>query len=51
MQIGATTLPSRDAIDLATAASISHQIGALITYDQRMFSAGQNIGLPALSPT
>jgi uncharacterized protein len=51
MQIGATTLRSLDAIHLATAASVSHQIGALITYDQRMISEGQNIGLPVLSPT
>ena len=51
MQIGAATLRSLDAIYLATAASISHQIGALITYDQRMISEGQNIGLPVLSPT
>ena len=56
-QIGAATLRTLDAIHLAnaihlaTAASVPHHIGALITYDQRMISEGQNIGLPVLSPT
>jgi predicted nucleic acid-binding protein len=50
-QIGGTTLRSLDAIHLATAASISHQIGALITYDKRMINEGNTIGLPVLSPT
>jgi uncharacterized protein len=50
-QIGGMTLRSLDAIHLATVASISLQIGALITYDQRMISEGQNIGLPVLSPS
>ena len=50
-QIGGTTLRSLDAIHLATAISISHQIGALITYDQRMISEGRSLGLPVLSPT
>ncbi len=50
-QIGGTTLRSLDAIHLATAASISGQLAALITYDQRMISEGQAIGLPVLSPT
>jgi uncharacterized protein len=50
-QIGATRLRSLDAIHLATAASISRQLGALITYDQRMISEAQTLGLPVLSPT
>ena len=50
-QIGATTLRSLDAIHLATAISIAHQIGALITYDQRMITEGQTLGLPVISPT
>lgn len=50
-QIGGTTLRSLDAIHLATAISIAHHIGALITYDQRMISEGQNLGLPVVSPT
>ena len=37
-QIGGMTLRSLDAIHLATAASISRQLGALITYDQRMIT-------------
>ena len=49
-QIGATTLRSLDAIHLATAASISRQLGALITYDQRMITEAQTLGLPVLSP-
>lgn len=51
MQIGGTTLRSLDAIHLATAASISGQLGALITYDQRMISEGRALGLMVLSPT
>jgi predicted nucleic acid-binding protein len=49
-QIGETTLRSLDAIHLATALSISGELGALITYDYRMISDGQAIGLPVLSP-
>jgi len=49
-QIGETTLRSLDAIHLATALSISADLGALITYDNRMISDGQAIGLPVLSP-
>ncbi len=49
-QIGGTTLRSLDAIHLATALSISGELGALITYDNRMISEGQAIGLPVLSP-
>jgi predicted nucleic acid-binding protein len=49
-QVGGTTLRSLDAIHLATAASIAHQLGALITYDQRMVSEAQTLGLPVLSP-
>jgi predicted nucleic acid-binding protein len=39
-QIGGTTLRSLDAIHLATALSISGELGALITYDNRMISDG-----------
>ncbi len=49
-QIGGTTLRSLDAIHLATAASISRQLSALITYDQRMIIEAQALGLPVLSP-
>lgn len=50
MQIGATTLRSLDAIHLATAASIAHELGVLITYDQRMLAEGRSHGLPVVSP-
>ena len=50
-QIGGATLRSLDAIHLAMAFSISGELGALITYDNRMISDGQSIGLPVLSPT
>jgi predicted nucleic acid-binding protein len=49
-QIGGTALRSLDAIHLATAASISRQLGALITYDHRMIGEAQTLGLPVLSP-
>jgi len=49
-QIGGTTLRSLAAIHLATAASISRQLGVLIAYDQRMISEAQTLGLPVLSP-
>ena len=49
-QIGGTTLRSLDAIHLATAASISRQLGALITYDQRMITEAQALGLRVRSP-
>jgi predicted nucleic acid-binding protein len=49
-QIGGTTLRSLDAIHLATAATISRQLGLLITYDQRMISEAHTLGLPVLSP-
>jgi hypothetical protein len=49
-QIGRTTLRSLDEIHLATAASISRQLGALIIYDQRMITEAQTLGLPVLSP-
>lgn len=50
MQIGGTMLRTLDAIHLATAVSISQQLGTLITYDHRMRSEAQALGLPVLSP-
>ncbi|WP_270039349.1 type II toxin-antitoxin system VapC family toxin [Solirubrobacter ginsenosidimutans] len=50
MQIGSNVLRSLDAIHLATAASITAELGVLITYDRRMLADGQGIGLPMLSP-
>jgi predicted nucleic acid-binding protein len=50
MQIGGTTLRSLDAIHLATAASIAHELGAVITYDHRMAAEGAGLGLHMLAP-
>lgn len=50
MHVGGTLLRALDAIHLATAASISADLGALITYDRRMLSDAQALGLPVLSP-
>ncbi|MGO9977142.1 MAG: hypothetical protein ACLP01_30935 [Solirubrobacteraceae bacterium] len=44
------TLRSLDAIHLATAASIANELRVLITYDHRMASEGQALGLPVLAP-
>jgi uncharacterized protein len=43
-------LRSLDAIHLATAASVRADLGALITYDSRMISEAEVLGLPVLSP-
>jgi len=51
MRIGGTMPRSLDAIHLATAASISGTLGALITYDQRMITDARAHGLPVHSPT
>jgi uncharacterized protein len=51
MRIGGTMLRPLDAIHLATAASISGNLGALITYDQRMTTDARAHGLPVHSPT
>ncbi|MGI8781545.1 MAG: type II toxin-antitoxin system VapC family toxin [Solirubrobacteraceae bacterium] len=50
MQIGGTMLRSLDAIHLATASSISAELGVLIIYDRRMLTEAQTLGLPVLSP-
>lgn len=50
MQIGGPLLRSLDAIHLATAAGIRDERGALITYDRRMLTEAQALGLPVLSP-
>jgi predicted nucleic acid-binding protein len=50
MQIGGPMLRSLDAIHLATAASIAHELGAVITYDQRMAAEGASLGLNVLAP-
>lgn len=50
MHVGGPTLRSLDAVHLATAASISQQLGALITYDHRMIGEAQALGLNVISP-
>ena len=44
------TLRSIDALHLATAQVLSPQLGALVTYDERMASAGAALGLPVEVP-
>jgi predicted nucleic acid-binding protein len=43
-------LRSLDAIHLAAAASIAHELSAVITYDHRMTTEGTALGLPMLAP-
>ena len=49
--IGTTMLRSLDAIHLATAVGVAHELGALITYDHRMLAEAQNHGLNAIAPS
>jgi hypothetical protein len=51
IRIGGTMLRSLDAIHLVTATTISGDLGALITYDQRMITDARALGLPVLAPT
>ena len=44
------TVRSLDAIHLAAALSLGSDLAALVTYDERMTSAAQAIGLPVVSP-
>jgi hypothetical protein len=46
-----TTLRTLDALHLATARALSPQLGALVTYDERMAAAGQSLGLPVEAPS
>lgn len=48
--LGPSTIRSLDAIHLATALSLAGSLGALVTYDQRMVEAAQELGLPLASP-
>ena len=48
--IGGGSLRSLDAIHLATAVGIAHQIGVLITYDRRMLIEAHGLGIPAIAP-
>ena len=44
------TLRSLDALHVATAASLTGDLEALVSYDRRMLEAGQMAGLPVASP-
>ena len=43
-------LRSLDAIHLAAAESLGHDLGALVTYDQQMAGAARELGLPVVAP-
>jgi len=45
-----TSVRSLDAIHLAAALSLGAELGALLTYDERMSAAAQALGLPVSSP-
>lgn len=40
-----------DAIHLATAVGIAHEIGVVITYDQRMLAEATSHGMTAIAPS
>jgi hypothetical protein len=44
------TLRTLDAIHLASARMLSAQLGALVTYDQRMAASAAALGLPVVTP-
>lgn len=44
------TVRSLDAIHLATALSLGSDLGAFMTYDTRMSTAAQALGLPVIAP-
>jgi predicted nucleic acid-binding protein len=44
-------LRTLDAIHLAAARTVAAQLGALVTYDERMAAAGAALGLPIESPS
>jgi len=43
-------LRTLDAVHLAAARTVAAQLGALVTYDERMASAGRSLGLPIEAP-
>lgn len=45
-----TELRSLDAIHLAAAASLGDDLGALVTYDDRLLAAATALGLPTATP-
>jgi predicted nucleic acid-binding protein len=44
------TLRSSDAVHLASALSIRHQLTAFVAYDKRLLAAARDAGLPTASP-
>lgn len=45
-----STVRSLDAIHLATALSLGSDLAAVVTYDSRMSTAAQALGLPVIAP-
>lgn len=43
-------LRTLDAIHIASAQTLGHQLGALIAYDQRLLATAAGVGVPTLSP-
>lgn len=50
MELGLVGLRSLDALHLATALSIRDDVGAMVTYDQRLGQAARENGLRAIAP-
>ncbi len=48
--IGPTTLRTLDAIHVATALALGGDLGAFVTYDDRLADAARQIGLPVVRP-
>ena len=48
--IGNAAVRTLDAIHLATAQSVGVELEALVSYDQRLLRAGDELGLPTASP-
>jgi uncharacterized protein len=49
-EIEPPTVGSLDAIHLATALSLGSDLAAIVTYDARMSTAAQTLGLPVIAP-
>lgn len=48
--LGGRTLRSLDTIHLAAARTLGASLGGIVTYDQRMASAAQTLGLEVTAP-
>jgi len=48
--IGPSSLRTLDAIHLATALHVGSELGAFVTYDDRLASAARAVGLPVVRP-